>query len=502
MPLDRYLRPAGLAAAEPAPRPDAVTLAAGFAAAALAPAAVALLRLFPPLLPAERGLGWLLPVIGGAAAVLVTAAMLACLVRGVRRGDATAWLRSAALGGLAAGLAVSALRAIEPGAGAGGFPDGGLAPAAVLAGALLLAAQVGGPSLPIPVARSPMTWVLLFVLIEATLAAAVLLPPAGELWPWLLALAAALVAASAVPGPLFAAGLTAAGLAALAAARPGSVESIIGLVALAGGVLGYARRPRRAGDAAAPEAAAPHAAEAGEPTDESAIQDLRSVAGTEEAMRLARELRGTIEELMQARRTIELQRTELAQLARVDELTGVSARRAVLERLRIEAAEAQRYKHPVAVVLLDLDGFAATNRDHGLHVGDEVLQEVALRLRLRMRSADALGRVGGDSFLAVLPHTDETGAATFADALRRLLTARPVETAAGELRVSVSIGVAFARAGAALTDEELLAAADEALASARAAGGNRIAFDRAHGLVRLEDRRRPSVDPGADVGAV
>jgi PleD family two-component response regulator len=55
--------------------------------------------------------------------------------------------------------------------------------------------------------------------------------------------------------------------------------------------------------------------------------------------------------------------------------------------------------------------------------------------------------------------------------------------------VGVSIGVAFMRAGAGLTDEELLAATDEALASARFAGGNRIAFDRAHGLIRLEGRR-------------
>jgi diguanylate cyclase (GGDEF)-like protein len=101
--------------------------------------------------------------------------------------------------------------------------------------------------------------------------------------------------------------------------------------------------------------------------------------------------------------------------------------------------------------------------------------------------------VGGDSFMALLPHTDETGAATFADALRRRLLARPIETGAGEIVVSVSIGVAFMRAGMGLTDEELLAAADEALASARAAGGNRIAFDRMHGLVRLEERR---AEPG------
>jgi hypothetical protein len=53
------------------------------------------------------------------------------------------------------------------------------------------------------------------------------------------------------------------------------------------------------------------------------------------------------------------------------------------------------------------------------------------------------------------------------------------------------------RAGAGLTDEELLASADEALASARAAGGNRIAFDRAHGLVRLEGRRADGSGAGA-----
>ena len=81
------------------------------------------------------------------------------------------------------------------------------------------------------------------------------------------------------------------------------------------------------------------------------------------------------------------------------------------------------------------------------------------------------------------------------DALRKLLTGRPIETEVGELRIGVSIGVAFMRAGAGLSDEELLTSADEALASARAAGGNRIAFDRAHGLIRLEERR--AEDAGA-----
>ncbi|HEX2140679.1 MAG TPA: hypothetical protein VHK28_00190, partial [Candidatus Limnocylindria bacterium] len=67
--------------------------------------------------------------------------------------------------------------------------------------------------------------------------------------------------------------------------------------------------------------------------------------------------------------------------------------------------------------------------------------------------------------------------------------ARPFAAPGGEVTLAFSVGVAFMRPPQELTDEELVAAAEEALASARAAGGNRIAFDRLHGLVRLEERR-------------
>jgi diguanylate cyclase (GGDEF)-like protein len=215
----------------------------------------------------------------------------------------------------------------------------------------------------------------------------------------------------------------------------------------------------------------------------------------DEALRLARELRGTIAELLQARRTVELQRDEILRLQTQDLLTGLPNRRTILERLRQEADEARRYAHPVALLLLDLDGFTALNRDHGMGIGDVVLREVALRLRLRMRAADSLGRVGADSFLALLPHTDEAGAAEFARALLERLTATPIETWDGELRLAASIGVAFMRPGISLSDDQLLAEADLALASARAAGGDRIAFDRMHGLLRL-DARRPARQGG------
>ena len=204
------------------------------------------------------------------------------------------------------------------------------------------------------------------------------------------------------------------------------------------------------------------------------------------ADRLGRELRATIEELLRARRTIELQRTELERASTVDPLTGVASRAAILERLELEVAEARRYRHPVAIVLLDVDGFGEVNHRVGIDHGDTILREVALRIRLRVRQADALGRSGSDGFLAILPHTDEAGAATFADALRQRASQRPVSVGDDQLRVTLSAGVAVMRPGEELDVDGLLERADEALESARRAGGDRIALDRLHGLARLE----------------
>jgi len=231
------------------------------------------------------------------------------------------------------------------------------------------------------------------------------------------------------------------------------------------------------------------------------IAVIRDPGAAPESDRLGNELRTTIEELLRARRTIELQRGELERSATVDPLTGVASRGAILERLRIEVAEARRYRHPLAVVLLDVDRFGEINRVHGIGGGDSVLREVALRMRLRVREADALGRAGSDGFLAALPHTDEAGAATFADALRHRIALRPVAIGSEAVAVTISIGVATMRPGEDLDLDGLLARVQEALDSARAAGGNRIALDRLHGLARLEDPHDRATDPGSESDA-
>jgi diguanylate cyclase (GGDEF)-like protein len=470
------------------PRFAGVVARAGAAltAALLAPAAVAVLRLFPPLALWTPGApSWIGPLAAGTAAVAVGAGAAACLADGLRQGRLVRFIEAGALGALAAGLGGGAFRAAsEPAA----FPDGGL-PLAMVATALLLLAARLVPSLDLTARGRRVALVGAAIVVEGVLAATLFSPVSPAVAPWLSAAAAGVAAAASVPGPMVATGLLAGAFAAMTAMRPGALDAIAPLAAMLAAGVAFAWRRSLPEDVGEGVGLAPALAPPAEPKVLTGGVTLVPRAVDDEALRLARELRGTIEELLQARRTIELQREELARTAERDALTGVATRRVVVERLATEAAESRRYTHPVAVVLIDVDGFAQLNRDHGLAVGDAVLRELALRLRLRMRAADALGRVGGDSFMAILPHTDERGAAVFADALRRRLIARPISTDAGELTIAISIGVAFMRPGMVLTADELLAAADEALASARAAGGNRIAFDRQHGFVRLEDRR-------------
>ncbi|MEO5985566.1 MAG: GGDEF domain-containing protein [Candidatus Limnocylindria bacterium] len=213
---------------------------------------------------------------------------------------------------------------------------------------------------------------------------------------------------------------------------------------------------------------------------------LHDPSVTSDAERLGRELRGTIEELLQARRTVELQRSELERAMSTDSLTGVASRPAILERLRVEVAEARRYRHPLAALMLDIDGFATINTEHGIGAGDALLREIALRMRVRVREADALGRAGSDTFLALMPHTDAAGATAFADALRRRIGERPVQFGSTPpMTFTVSIGVSVMHPGDDLDPDDLLARLVEALAGARRAGGDRVALDRLHGVARV-----------------
>ena len=428
---------------------------------------------------------WVIPTAAAIAAALAGAAVVPTAAAALHRGrirdlaDAT---------GLAVLTVLLAALAVDP------HTAGAVTAGLVLAGVVFIAGSLAGEGI---LDNQLARWggaVVIFALAELSLGVILLVSggangaPAGQL---LGPAAAALLLAStalarATPARATALAVLTSAAVAQTLASPAGIGSLAGPAGLGFGaaLLGWQLVTREvlADRATSRLVPAPRLPELGPAA-------ARFESDRESETRMARELRGTIEELIDARRLVELQRLELERTARLDRLTGLATRDTIVERLTIEAAEARRYAHPVALVLVDIDGFTALNHDHGLEVGDALLREVALRMRLRVREADALGRIGPDAFLAILPHTDERGATALAEALRSRAIDRPLVTAQGELTVSVSIGIALMRPGMSFSDEELLAAAEEALASARAAGGNRIAFDRLHGLARLEERR-------------
>ncbi len=152
----------------------------------------------------------------------------------------------------------------------------------------------------------------------------------------------------------------------------------------------------------------------------------------------------------------------LAHAALNDALTGLRNLRAFEEDLPKGAAVAQRFNHPISLVLLDVDHFKEANDQSGHAAGDEILKQIASLLRT-LREADGAYRLGGDEFAVMLPGTAAAGA----EVLARRLVSEPVRH--GKSVVGLSAGIAQLRPGEALADWR--ERADIALYEAKRRGG-------------------------------
>ena len=141
-----------------------------------------------------------------------------------------------------------------------------------------------------------------------------------------------------------------------------------------------------------------------------------------------------------------------------------------------EVESATRYNRPLGLLIVDLDHFKRVNDRHGHPVGDQVLAEVARRIRTSTRLPDIVARYGGEEFVLLLPGTDDAGAVVTAERIRRRLSRLPI-VAGGQdaLRISVtcSVGVAAYPVHGATVDE-LLRRADAALYTAKSEGRDRV----------------------------
>ena len=171
-------------------------------------------------------------------------------------------------------------------------------------------------------------------------------------------------------------------------------------------------------------------------------------------------------------------RAEVADLALLDDLTGISNRRHLQQRLTAESMMAQQNSDVFSILVIDLDGFKAINDQHGHAAGDECLRMFTRAAQSRLRPRDLLSRIGGDEFCIVLPATTQREAAMIA---RHVLeTCRAQVPLYAGAAISASIGVAQWHAAIGSDTERLVAAADEALYAAKSKGKNRFAiFDHA-----------------------
>jgi two-component system cell cycle response regulator len=165
---------------------------------------------------------------------------------------------------------------------------------------------------------------------------------------------------------------------------------------------------------------------------------------------------------------------QLEILAKTDELTGCLSRRYLMERLENELERAARYERLLGVVMFDIDDFKRLNDTHGHTTGDAALRSIGEVLRRSLRTADFVGRYGGDEFLLVLPETSANGTHQLAERIRNGVSRREFELRGGKLKLTISGGVAGFPDAEVVTPEDLIDRADQALYQSKAAGRNKV----------------------------
>jgi diguanylate cyclase (GGDEF)-like protein len=168
-----------------------------------------------------------------------------------------------------------------------------------------------------------------------------------------------------------------------------------------------------------------------------------------------------------------LSHEELEMKARIDFLTHVWNRGAIEEILSAERSRAAAGS-PTAILMIDIDHFKMTNDTFGHPAGDEVLRVVAARLRAGVRPLDAVGRYGGDEFLAVLPEAGIEGAVHAGERICRAISRTPVQYGLHKIPVTCSIGCAVTVDPSSDDVNALIQRADRSVYRAKSSGRNRV----------------------------
>jgi diguanylate cyclase (GGDEF)-like protein len=178
------------------------------------------------------------------------------------------------------------------------------------------------------------------------------------------------------------------------------------------------------------------------------------------AERLAADLKSTSERLRHA--------------AYHDSLTGLYNRQYFQETIAREILRAQRYKHPLSLIMLDIDEFKTVNDTYGHHCGDIVIKTIGQMILSGTRRSDVVVRFGGEEFAILLPETSLANAVTKGELCRSAVCEMEIEAEEHRIRVTISVGIAATTDAQDMAADGLLRAADEALYLSKRQGRNRI----------------------------
>lgn len=223
------------------------------------------------------------------------------------------------------------------------------------------------------------------------------------------------------------------------------------------------------------------------PTPATLLAAVLPLAGLIVALRLHTDMRGSLE---RAHAALSHAHDLLLVQATTDPLTGLANRRLFEELLAARLEESSRYGRPLAVLLLDLDGFKRINDTYGHAAGDAVLVAVGEALRRGLRRSDIPARLAGDEFVALLPETGGTRALALAERVCKEIASLKVAVGTEVIMPSASVGAASTDGQAGLDPAGLLAAADGAAYSAKADGKNAARLASSRISRRLPARQR------------
>ena len=192
----------------------------------------------------------------------------------------------------------------------------------------------------------------------------------------------------------------------------------------------------------------------------------------------------TVASLRPVIRTL-LREEHLIDATRRDGLTGLYNHAFMQKLLEQELSRSRRYRRPLTIMIFDIDHFKTVNDTYGHVAGDDVLKHLANVVRANVRAVDFVARYGGEEFLLILPETGKEVAAVIAERIRAAVEAMHVLTEAGEIVVTVSIGMVNCDLGVGDIDSRgIVQMADKAMYASKQGGRNRIT------VVSLAERQR------------